>query len=74
MKLPSMCHFYFKLDSLYKSHVQHSKQIKNIPNSLKLKHSCDDEMLNAVLKSSTECTRGPLSYICDHVIAVAFPE
>ena len=23
MKLPSMCHFHFKLESLYKSHAQH---------------------------------------------------
>jgi hypothetical protein len=69
-----MCHFHFKLDSLYKSHTQHSKQIKNIPNSLKLKHSCDEEMLNAVLKSCTDYTIDPLSYICDQVIAVVFPE
>jgi len=59
-----MCHFHFKLESLYKSHAQHSKPIKNIPN----------EMLNAVLKSSTDYISGPLSYICDHVIAVVFPE
>jgi hypothetical protein len=69
-----MCHFHFKLDSLYKSHAQNSTQIKNIPHSLKLKHSCDDEMLNAVLKSSTDYISRPLSYICDHVIAVVFPE
>jgi len=31
-------------------------------------------MLNAVLKSSTDYISGPLSYICDHVIAVVFPE
>lgn len=74
MKLPSMCHFHFTVDSLYKSHAQHSKQIKNIPNSLKLKNSCDDEMLNAVLKSCAEYIAGPLSYICDYVIAVVFPE
>jgi hypothetical protein len=27
-----------------------------------------------VLKSCTDYTIGPLSYICDHVIAVVYPE
>jgi hypothetical protein len=69
-----MCHFHFKLDSLYKPHTQHSKQIKKYTKFSEIKHSCDDEMLNDVLKSCTDYTVGPLSYICDHVIGVVFPE